>query len=756
MITGQAPAISTDKCIRGHSRVFLIGNAAQNPATGSLLERESIPANDGFIIKSVKEGSNKYTVLAGRTGVSSLYATYDYLERFCKVGFFEDGEYVPHMSTLPFKTANTRQKPYFRDRHYLVLFGHWGIKKFHAPFWTLEEWKRELDFLAKKKINLSRMHMRCSADPPRGDVPVRAFPEIGPMQPGYSVSGGSVDGGWPNTYNWPEEYRTRLTKDILDYGRKLGIKFIYWVSYGDIPVRFKAQHPEIDYMPDNQYGPSTQIRPNHPMAYEVTKKYLKELIKTFGTDHMYFDTPYAESAPGANPDETLRMKTSGMTNLCKVLKEVDPKAVWVWDTWDFTVSQVVGNGDVWTKQNIKRYIDATPMGMSYIFDNNSDLTEAYPDDKVDGKILPMYLQHDFFDGRKWAFAVLHSYAGDDTPHGRIDYVMDQVKSLAKNPKAANCVGFFTVSEKVGDNDLYYQLLLELAWNPSSVDKHRFFSEYAERRFGRASAENMKRSTELIAQAVLNGPPNEMNYCYYKMLRCYLPAGCPIFDGTQEIAASEAPRLLKKMELLYSGLQAAFQEKDRQRANKLYENYIVEYGKHYLAELCNFYMIQMYAYFKVGDSAGFETSAEKVGALLDVIQSILGSRPDYVLKNTISRAMSVPGTNPATPALIRQGTLNDNYTANDNYEQMVVLYRPRVDACIQEMRRRMGHGVSVLKREDLQTQFSAIVQRWRSGDLPEVSGKSDDVVGTIEAAIAKMNHKGLSVPSALGLAKFRRQ
>jgi len=228
-MTGDKPTILSDRTRKGSQRVFLIGDPNENPAIKDLDVNLDIPDEDGFAIHSFEQNNRRHTILSGSTGVASLYAVYDYLERFCKVGFFEDGEYIPSLQQLPFEEANTVQKPHFQDRHYLILFGHWGLKKFHPQFWSYEEWKRELDFCAKKKINLSRMHLRCAIDTFRGDVATRAFPEIGPPQPGYSDSA-----GWPNTWNWPEAYRTELTKKILEYGRSLGIRFQYLVSYGEI------------------------------------------------------------------------------------------------------------------------------------------------------------------------------------------------------------------------------------------------------------------------------------------------------------------------------------------------------------------------------------------------------------------------------------------------------------------------------------------------------------------------------------------
>jgi hypothetical protein len=741
-LTSDLPAVSMDAIDPCYQRVFLIGNPnAVVKSKGHLIKELNSKnfSDDGFVIESFKVDDVKFTILAGKTPVSSLYAVYDYLERFCKVGFFEDGEYIPRLSSLPFERANTVQQPFFADRHYLVLFGHWGIKRFHAQFWTIDEWKRELDFLAKKKINMSRMHFRCANDPFQGDVPVLAFPEIGPAPSGYSDSA-----GWPNTYNWPEDYRKKLTQEILNYGRKLGIRFIYLVAYGDVPVRFKEKHPEIRYLPDDAYGPSTKIHPADPMASEITKKYLKTLINTFGTDHIYFDTPYAETSPGNTAEETVKLKTESSKNLCRILREIDSEAIWYYDAWDFLVVKS------WTKDATKKYIESNPIDMTYIADNDAEMSYVYPNNRLDGGLYPMHKIHNYFYGRTWSFGILHSYAGDDMPHGNVDSVINHVKSVAKNPKAAKCKGFMIMPEKIGDNDLYYQLLLGLSWDPLSLRKDEFLKDYIVRRFGSLSSKNMMESLKDINKAFYACDPDVVNYCYYKMTREGMGGygdAFPVLDGREFFVKRDEKKLVEKMGYVYTGLKKAFKEKENQKGNPLYENYIVEFGKQYFSELSNYFLICAYKDFKAGNKTNFENNSKGVIQSLNVIEKILASRDDYLLTNTIEQAMSVPCTNPATPKLVRQANMNWNYINNDTYEQMRMVYKPRIEMYLNELRTRLNRSIGVLNYEiswsDLSPKFEPIYKEWLNSErLPTPETREPEIVLFIEKSINQINHKSL--------------
>jgi hypothetical protein len=203
-----------------------------------------------------------------------------------------------------------------------------------------------------------------------------------------------------------------------------------------------------------------------------------------------------------------------------------------------------------------------------------------------------------------------------------------------------------------------------------------------------------------------------------------------------------------MDYIYSGLKKAFKERENQKGNPLYENYIVEFGKQYFAELSNYYLICAYKDFKAGNKPSFENNSKGVIQSLNVIETILASRNDYLLANTIEQAMSVPGTNPATPKLIRQANINWNYINNDNYEQMRMVYKTRIEIYLNELRTRINRGIGILNYEiswsDLNPKFDPIYKEWLNSEiLPKPEAREPEIVLFIERSIDQVNH--LSLP-----------
>ncbi len=110
-----------------------------------------------------------------------------------------------------------------------------------------------------------------------------------------------------------------------------------------------------------------QIHPSDPFYEEFTARYLQRLVAVFGTDHLYGGAPYGETSPEKNPEENYALKKAAALGYMDLLRRVDPKAVWVTDSWDFFWSR-----DTWTQDRVREYLDAMPADGFFIYDCNPD------------------------------------------------------------------------------------------------------------------------------------------------------------------------------------------------------------------------------------------------------------------------------------------------------------------------------------------------------------------------------------------------
>lgn len=102
--------------LNGNSRTALLAGSA----------RHELPPNPGaFFIRTTERGEQRMVVISGR-GLSGLgYGVFDYLERYCRVGFFADGVHVPRMSSVPMLGLDYTGVPAFEIRE--GFYGNYEI-----------------------------------------------------------------------------------------------------------------------------------------------------------------------------------------------------------------------------------------------------------------------------------------------------------------------------------------------------------------------------------------------------------------------------------------------------------------------------------------------------------------------------------------------------------------------------------------------------------------------------------------------------
>ncbi|MCL5019903.1 MAG: alpha-N-acetylglucosaminidase C-terminal domain-containing protein, partial [Patescibacteria group bacterium] len=201
-MSGANLEISKSAGLKGN--IIAIGRPGTNPLIDNLVKSGKLrvsgeyPGLDGFVIKTVKSGDKNILVLSGSMDRSTLYAVYDLLASVLHCGFFWDGDYVPKLKNVTVPQIDKASRPYFPDRQYNqgCAFSYTQI------FWNLSDWKKELDWCAKKKQNL----IYIPAPAPRDNM------------------------------DESEKYQVELYKEVHKYARQLGIRVILPAGGGKILI----------------------------------------------------------------------------------------------------------------------------------------------------------------------------------------------------------------------------------------------------------------------------------------------------------------------------------------------------------------------------------------------------------------------------------------------------------------------------------------------------------------------------------------
>ena len=636
-----------------YTRIFLIGAPKRNFITftldGQLNKKisKSISREQSFVVYPIKSNLKQFVILAGSDHVSTLYAVYAYLEQFCHVGFFEDGEHVPK-GNLPFDGKPFLSSPRFFERKapWNLNSGHWGIKKFYPRFWSLDEIKRHLRWTAKRRMNMlfadMTMENGATYELARQVCDELGYPIAEPKEEEIYVS------GFPIGWTWRLDMRFQMIKDALSYARSLGIRAIYALYPGEVPREFKIKYPQFKYIEDaDKRWDHAQIHPDDPLYHEFTKKYIRKIVEAFGTDHFYFGNPYAEMTPESSPSKNFDLKTKASLSYLELLKEIDEKAVWVMDSWDF-----FWNRKTWTPARVKKYLEKIPTESFYMYDVNPD-----------NRGVPVFQEYGYFYGKNWAFGVMHSAAGMDQIHGDIQNLLNLAKHAATSPLASKCRGFFLVPELTCFNPLFFDFLSGLAWEPRNTTVGRFLDDFALRRYGAKKDSVLRSALDDIAESLYTREVNTpiYNLGVIKWIWKNTPPFIPLYI---------VPRLFKALVKFTTQIEL-------QKNNPLYENDMITYTKALLAQIAEYHFHRANSAYAEGDAETFKTESSACLKCIEWIAKILSTRRDCSIDTMIKYVMKAPGTNRYTPKMILQGTINWDYCCNDSYEQVANYDLPRM-------------------------------------------------------------------------------
>ena len=108
--------------------------------------------------------------ITGSNVRSVYYGVYDLLERRGGCRWFWDGDVVPKKGALDLAGLDVKEEAHFEYRG-LRYFAHRGLTRFQAEHWGLDDWKKEIDWMLKRRLNV--FMLRIGQD----DLFQRTFPE---------------------------------------------------------------------------------------------------------------------------------------------------------------------------------------------------------------------------------------------------------------------------------------------------------------------------------------------------------------------------------------------------------------------------------------------------------------------------------------------------------------------------------------------------------------------------------------------------
>ena len=309
----------------------------RDPAEGALRlavdPSVSRTGNDAYSIRSDARGA----VVTGSNLRSVWYGVYDLLERRGGCRWFWDGDVVPRREAIDLGGLDIREESRFEYRA-IRYFAHRGLTRFQAEHWGLEDWKREIDWCLKRRLNcfMPRIGME--------DTWQKTFPDIVPYPDPRKNLRANGKGYDNRDLFWSLQYRGELRKAFTDYafGRGLMIPtdfgtMTHW--YSRTPQEFlDAKKPPFLPQATSGYGEKTglvwDIFQGEWLSdyWRLTQSFIDA---GYGTGDLLHTIGLGERLCFRDRAKNLQMKIDVMKKLFALANEKCPNSKILLAGWDF-------------------------------------------------------------------------------------------------------------------------------------------------------------------------------------------------------------------------------------------------------------------------------------------------------------------------------------------------------------------------------------------------------------------------------------
>ncbi len=449
---------------------------------------ESIENENGKDVFEI-EPVNRKIVIRGSSGVAICSGFNYYLKNHCNALYhFRTGENLNIVEELPTDFKKIKKvTPY----NYRYMFNYCTFS-YSMPFWDWAQWEKMIDWMALNGINMPLA--------PMGQEIIwqRVFKEYGLsledmkdffVGPAYNAFGrmGCIDGhGGPLPQSWIER-ENRLQKKILERERQLGMTPVLQGFTGHVPTAFANKNPELNItnLKWLDFDPTYLLDWEEPIFTEIGEKFIAELIKEYGTDHLYAIDQFIEMEPVSG--DTLYLKNMSKTVISGLI-QADPNGKWVLQTWPFITY------DFWTNDRIKAYLDGVPddqMIALELFGENWGRTGWH---KHEGE---------GWYGKPWVWSIISNFGDRVSMFGGLPQIAENFNKVLQSPEKGNLSGIGLMMEGLDYNPAVYDFVTDLIWEKDVLDLNIWRNQYIRTRYG------------ILNEDIINAWEHIYNYYYSK-------------------------------------------------------------------------------------------------------------------------------------------------------------------------------------------------------------------------------------------------
>ena len=605
---------------------------------------------DAFKITSDAEGA----VITGGNARSVLYAVYDLLEKRGGCRWFWDGDVVPKITELDLANLAVDEKSRFKYRA-CRYFAHRGLTRFRALQWGPDEWKREIDYLCKIKVNVFMMRLGWY------DLFQKAFPDICPYPDPAVRLPGTLSGYDDQSLHWSLQYRGLLRKTVMDYGFARGLMqpedfgtMTHW--YTRTPKSFldKMNPPFLPNDVDWYSDPSALVWDiRDPKWMDMYWKLTDAAIREYGRPDILHTMGLSERRCCADPKENLRLKIEVMKKLIDDAQRRYPDSTIILGGWDFHFT--------WEPEECRQLFAALKDYKNILlWDYESD--EAREGGIVNSRLDTAILSNwDVIGKFPYAFGVFcHATSCVDI---RADYPRIE-KEWAKSKDDPKCIGYIWWGETEHCDIMWYEYFSKNIWNPK-YKVEELMPGFCQDRYGSEAAKMLPVWRKML--------PISIGHGYGNLFMNILPKIPTVLEKEKSFRAFPWRTCLNDAPAIYRGLADVKWEDEKVKRDTI--DIARTVTDRVVYALLSKLRVSLQAWRKGADNAKeVKAYLASAHALIDAFADTLALHTDYSLWESFVRLNEVENVrNPNFPRTLLDNAINE-YCIGYQYEAAEYWYK----------------------------------------------------------------------------------
>lgn len=598
------------------------GNAQFNANASVSLINRIVPAQvSRFVVEELRvkeradvfeiESRKDQIVLRGNNSVAVASALYYYLTHFCHCQITWNGTNLRLPKLLPRVTKKIHQTTPYAYRYYM----NYCTFNYSMSWWDWKRWEKEIDWMALHGINMplaitGEEYTWYTVYKGMGfsDKDLQSF-FSGPAYFSWFWMGNLDGWGGPLPVSWMKSHM-ELQKKILQRERELGMKPVLPAFTGHVPAAFKMKYPNAKLKATNWKNGFEDVYildPEDSLFGVIGKKFIETQTSLFGTDHLYSADTFNENEPPS--DDTGYLATlSG--HLYQSMLAADPKSIWVMQGWLF-----YSDRKFWKAPQIKALLDAVPNTHMIILD-------------LAAEIEPVWKRTNAFYGKPWIWNMVHNFGGNISMFGRMDGVAAGPAVALHDTASGHMIGIGLTMEGIEQNPVMYELLTQQVWQNESVELNKWLEFYTVNRYGMLDT-NLMKAWQVLRLTAYNG----------KTIRDgaeSIITGRPTFDSTTVWTRTKLNYNPKDFLPAWEYFMA---DAGKYRNSDGFQYDLVDITRQVLANYANSIHDKLVMAYREKDPAAYKIYCDEFLQIITDMDSLLGTRKDFLLGKWISDARS---------------------------------------------------------------------------------------------------------------------